>query len=90
MTTQETPTTITPLKAQGLSITAMVLGICSVFFFWLYAVVPILAIVFGSVAMYQQKEAGQKPNGMAIAGLALGIVFTAIFALIVVSVGLNW
>lgn len=68
----------------GLAITSMVLGIVGVFLFWLYSVVPILAIVFGGVAMSKAKQAGAKPSGMAIAGLVLGIVFTALFFLLVV------
>lgn len=76
--------------AQGLSITSMVLGICSAFFFWLFAVVPILAIIFGGVAMHQQKQAGVKPNGMAITGLTLGIIFTAVFGLVILADSGNW
>ena len=70
----------------GMAIAALVLGCCSVFFFWLYAIVPVLAIIFAAVSINQSKKAGRpKPNGMAIAGLVLGIVFTAIFALIIVT-----
>lgn len=68
--------------SQGLAVTALVLGCCSVFFFWLYAIVPVLAIIFGAVSMDRSKKAGRKPSGMAVAGLTLGIIFTAIFALI--------
>jgi hypothetical protein len=69
----------------GLAVTALVLGCCSVFFFWLYAIVPILAIVFGGVSINQAKKLNRKPSGMAVAGLTLGIIFTAIFALIFVA-----
>lgn len=71
--------------AQGFSITALVLGCVSIVFFWVYAIVPILAIIFGGVALKQQKDAGVKPSGMAVAGLVLGIVFTAIFLLFIVA-----
>lgn len=68
----------------GLAITALVLGCCSIFFFWLYAIVPVLAIIFAGVSINQAKKAGlAKPSGMAVAGLVLGIVFTAIFGLAV-------
>jgi hypothetical protein len=68
---------------QGMAITSLVLGCVSIVFFWLYAITPILAIVFGGVSINQSKRAGLKPNGMAVAGLVLGIVFLAIPVLIV-------
>jgi hypothetical protein len=71
--------------SNGLAVTALVLGCCSVFFFWLYAIVPILAIVFGAVSMDRSKKAGRKPSGMAVAGLTLGVIFAAIFALILLA-----
>lgn len=70
------------VAGQGLAVTALVLGCCSVFFFWLFAIVPILAIIFAGVSINQSKKVGRKPFGMAIAGLVLGIVFTAVFGLI--------
>ena len=79
-TTDHTPTS-TP--GQGFAVTALVLGCVSIVTFWLWAVVPILAIIFGGIAMYKARSAGRKPSGMAIAGLVLGIVFTAIFVLII-------
>jgi hypothetical protein len=66
---------------QGMAIAALVLGCVSIVFFWLYGIVPILAIVFGGVSMNQAKRVGAKPNGMAIAGLVLGIVFAAVAAI---------
>jgi hypothetical protein len=69
--------------AQGFAITSMVLGIVGVFGFWFYAVIPILAIIFGGVAISSAKKVGAKPSGMAIAGLVLGIIFTAIFVILV-------
>ena len=59
-----------------MAIAGLVLGCVSIFMFWLYAIVPILAIIFSGVSMNQAKKAGAKPNGMAIAGLVLGIIFT--------------
>ena len=58
----------------GQSIAALVLGCCSILFY-VTLIVPALAIIFGTIAIRAQKEAGQKVSGMAIAGLVLGIVF---------------
>lgn len=71
---------------QGFAITGLVLGIVGVFMFWLYAIVPILAIIFSGIAMNKAKQVGAKPHGMAIAGLVLGIIFTIPGALIAVAV----
>lgn len=59
----------------GQSIAALVLGCCSIF---LYAtvIVPVLAIIFAIIAMRAQRTAGQRVNGMAVAGLVLGIIFS--------------
>lgn len=70
------------VPSQGLAVTALVLGCCSVFFFWLYGIVPVLAIIFGGVSMNQSKKTGRKPSGMAVAGLTLGIIFTVITVLV--------
>ncbi len=74
-----------PVRApsQGMAITSLVLGCCSVLFFVFYAIVPVLAIIFGGVSISQSKKAGVKSSGMAVAGLTLGIVFTAVFGLII-------
>lgn len=75
-------TTAPAPTGNGLAITSLILGCCSVLFFWLYGILPIAAIIFGAAAMHQARQANQKPSGMAIAGLTLGIIFTAIFGLI--------
>lgn len=66
------------IPGYGFAIAALVLGCCAPFFFWLYGVVPVLAIVFGGVSMSQSKKFGYKPSGMAVAGLVLGIIFSVI------------
>ena len=76
MTNTAPPPPPAPAKGQGMAIAGLVLGCVSIFMFWLYAIVPILAIIFSGVSMNQAKKAGAKPNGMAIAGLVLGIIFT--------------
>jgi hypothetical protein len=73
--------TVPASPGQGMAVAALVLGCVSIVFFWLYGITPILAIVFGGVSMNQAKKAGAKPNGMAIAGLVLGVVFTAVAAI---------
>jgi hypothetical protein len=87
-TTETLPAPAAPNTGQGMGVTGLVLGIVSIFSFWLYAIVPILAIIFSGISMNQTKKAGAKFNGMAIAGLVLGIIFTipgVIIALLVIS-----
>lgn len=80
----------TPKIADGLSITAMVLGITGMIFFWFYAILPVLAIIFGAIALHKQRNADVKASGMAIAGLVLGVVATGLFlAIIVLAVALS-
>ena len=54
--------------------------------FWLYGIVPILAIVFGGISISKSRKLGVKPSGMATAGLVLGIVELAVIAAIVLAV----
>lgn len=74
-----------PAQPQGFAITALVLGCVGILTFWIYGIVPILAIVFGGISIAQSKKAGHKPQGMAVAGLVLGIVELAIIVLIVLA-----
>jgi uncharacterized membrane protein YgaE (UPF0421/DUF939 family) len=74
-----------PAPGQGFAITALVLGCVSVFMFWLWAITPILAIIFGAIAIKRADSAGAKRSGMAIAGVVLGIVFASLFVLIMVA-----
>lgn len=70
-----------PQPARGLSITALVLGICSVVFAWTLVVVPILGIVFGFIAL-RREPAGRT---MAIVGLiasGVGLLFVLLFYLL--------
>ncbi|MFZ4812345.1 MAG: DUF4190 domain-containing protein [Ilumatobacteraceae bacterium] len=66
---------------RAFAITSLVLGCMSVLCFGPLTAIP--AIVFGSISISQAKRAGQKPPGMAVAGIVLGIVFTAISALLI-------
>ena len=72
----------TSRPGNGMAIASLVLGCCSIVFWWLWGIVPVLAVIFGGVSMNQSKKAGWKPSGMAIAGLVLGIVFTLVALLI--------
>lgn len=76
-------------KTNGLAVASLVLGILGCFFGWLYLVAPILAIIFGGVAMRQITNARgtQGGKGLAISGLVLGIIFTAIYGLFFLAVG---
>lgn len=85
MTTHLTTTT-TPQPETAFAITSLVLGCVGVLMFWLYGIVPILAIVFGGISMSKSKKLGVKPSGMATAGLVLGIVELAVIALFVIAI----
>lgn len=67
----------------GLAITSMVLGLVGIFFFVLFALVSIAAIIFGIVARGQIKASNgaQRGEGMAIAGIVLGAIETVIFVI---------
>jgi hypothetical protein len=45
-----------------------------------------LAIVFGFIARHQIRRTGEDGDGMAIAGIAVGIAFTLIYVLMVVFI----
>ena len=74
-----TPTTGYAVAAaattSGFAIASLVLGIIGG---------SILAIIFGFVALSQIKKSGAKGRGMAIAGVVLGFVWTALWILFVV------
>ena len=65
-----------PQPTNGLAIASMVLGIVGVFLFVFFAIVSILALVFGLVANGQINRSGgtQPGKGMAIAGIVLGLL----------------
>jgi hypothetical protein len=75
-------------KTNGLAIASFV---CS-FFFWLYGVGAILAIVFGFIARSQIKRTGdtQQGKGLALAGIIIGIagiVLGVLLIILLVAVG---
>ncbi len=68
-------------KANGFALTSMILGIlgltiglCLLFF----PVMPILAVVFGYVALGQMRKTGAPGRGYAIAGLVTGYIGIAL------------
>jgi hypothetical protein len=70
----------------GFAIASLVLGIL-----WLYWVGTVLALVFGYIALSQIKRSNgwKTGRGMAIAGVVLGYVGVAMFALVVILVAAN-
>lgn len=73
-----------PQDGKGLSITALVLGICGVALCWIgglnivILVLSILGIIFGVIGRKKSIAAYGKASGLATAGLVLGIIGTAI------------
>jgi Domain of unknown function (DUF4190) len=63
-------------RTNGLAIASMVLGIV-----WIWWIGSILAVIFGHIALSQIKGRGEGGRGMAIAGLVLGYIGIAFFAL---------
>lgn len=73
-------------KTNGLAIASMVLGILSLVFFcaWFFPVMPILAVVFGHIALSQIRKQGTAGRGMAIAGLVTGYIGLAITVVMII------
>lgn len=67
-----------PQQARGLSITALVLGICSFFFAWTLIVVPIIGIVFGSIAL-RREPAGRTMATLGLITSSLGLLWVLLF-----------
>jgi hypothetical protein len=80
-----------PTRTNGFAVTSLVLGICGIVLFCLYAIPCILAIIFGAISLNQFKT---QPNvysgrGMAVAGLVLGIVGVGLLVLLVAGTGFS-
>jgi len=73
-----------PPRTSGLAITSMICGILGIIIPYLGFILAILGIVFGAIAIHQT---GSQPNlggrGMAIAGLVLGIIAIALWAIVI-------
>lgn len=77
-------------RQNGMAVAALVLGIVGLIFFALFAIPPLLALIFGLVARNQiaQSQGTQEGGGLAIAGIVLGsvgLVFFVIWLIAVVS-----
>ena len=73
-----------PQTGNGYAITALVLGLISLFLSWFPGVdwvLGALAIIFGAVGISTARRRGGAGRGMAIAGLVLGVV-TAVLGII--------
>jgi len=67
-----------PTKTSGLAVTAMIMGILSVIGGAIFFLPPLLAIIFGHVAVAScSKNRGLGGKGMAIAGLVMGWICMA-------------
>ena len=71
-----------PRRTNGMAVAALVCGICG----FIYLLPGILGIVFGSVALRQIRRDGAEGRGMAIAGIATGATWIALYAAIIILV----
>jgi hypothetical protein len=73
----------TALPTNGLAIASLVLGIV-----WLWGIGSILAIIFGVVAKNQIEQSGgrQQGQGLATAGIVLGVVTLGIFVIALIAI----
>ena len=73
-------------RTNGLAIASMVLGILSIVFFclWFFPVMPILAVVFGHIALSQIRNQGTAGRGMALAGLITGYLGLALTVVMII------
>lgn len=68
------------------SIAGVFLGIPLVFACYVGALIPIVAIVLGAVALNQVKRTNEQGRGLAVAGIAVGAVTLVLQALVVLFV----
>jgi hypothetical protein len=76
-----------PAKAPGMAVASMVLGILSVTIglcLWFLPALPILAVVFGHIALSKIAAQRLPGRGMALTGLITGYVGLGISALILI------
>jgi Domain of unknown function (DUF4190) len=75
-------------QPDGLAIAGMVLGIVGLFLGFLWAVPPILAIIFSAVALHRINNSNgwRTGSGMAIAGLTTGIIGLGFWGLMILFV----
>ena len=69
-------------RTNGLSIAALVCGICG----FLYFIPAILGVIFGIIGLRQIKREGTDGKGMAIAGIVCGGAWLALLLVIIIAV----
>lgn len=77
------PPPMQPVKTNGKSIAALVLGIISVGTPYIGLLIGIVAIIFASLSLKELKYKNEQGRGLAIAGLVCGIVGTVLYAIII-------
>lgn len=72
-------------RTHGLAIAALVCGLTGLVLFWVFAVLPILALIFGVVSARAVKRSNgtRRGLGMARAGWILGLIGVASFGVLV-------
>lgn len=70
-----------PQPQRGLSITALVLGLCSMLFAWTLVVVPIIGIVFGFIAL-RREPAGRVMSIIGLVGSGIGLLLVLLIYLL--------
>ncbi|MGI8686274.1 MAG: DUF4190 domain-containing protein [Acidimicrobiales bacterium] len=80
-----------PAGKNALARTSLVLGLCGIVAFVGFGIVPVLAIVFGLLALRRIRRSGGALPGRkeAVAGIALGAAETVVFAVMVVTGSLS-
>lgn len=68
------------------SIAGVVFGIPLTLFCYIGALIPIVGVVLGAVALGQIKRTNQQGRGLAIAGIVVGAVTTALLVVIAIAV----
>ena len=76
-----------PQRNNGMSTASLVLSLVNVIpCFWVTPIPALLGVIFGFVGRGQMKRSGSdKGKGMVIAGIAIGIVFLVLAAVLVVA-----
>jgi len=65
-------------KKNKLAIAGFVLGLVSIIFSWI-GIIPILALIFSGIGLYQAKERKEGGVVLAIIGLILGAIYTLVY-----------
>jgi hypothetical protein len=78
------PQAVPEQGTNGLAVASLVLSICGLLFLWVIG--PILAVIFGHVSLGQIKRNREGGRGMAIAGIVMGWIGTAVTILFVILI----